>query len=386
MVSGVGQQGRESSVTQKPEGHDARMQAVYEHLYQDRYQFKANEIANAEKLIVKNLGEMGLTQEFLKDRTVMDMGTGRQAVAFSRLGAKAVYHFDVSPVPVDALGRLAHDDPQFANIRSRLADVCLPIRLDASDGLDLVYLVGILQHLHDPRQAMVNILPVVNREGYVYFRNYRSGTLNMLVVDFLRRLVSRKAGDAFAAHFARRYPAFRLHQDNTHQSILARFYTSLYDHLFVPVLRLYDPRLIDGFFQGAGFVPIVDHACTAYDHNLDMVLGGIGISLYYQLRPGRVSRTMPPFPQCIDQLSGLNYNEPYIRRTVGLMMTVLDRAARLSLVEIFDLAIDAYWAAFGHALYAFYNSTNEVPTREIASTDEAAHRQLNDLLGPLASA
>lgn len=371
-------------LTYKSQDHDSRMRAVYEHLYQDRYHFKANEIANAEALIVKNLGEMGLTPAFLKNKQVMDMGTGRQSVAFSRLDAKTVFHFDISPMPVKALTGLASEEPRFANIRSRLIDICLQESLGVPDGLDLVYLVGILQHLHDPGQAMINILPAVNMGGYIYFRNYRNGTLNMLVVNFLRRFLPQDAGEAFAAHFARRYPAFSLYRDNTHQNVLARFYTSLYDHLFVPVLNLYDPKHLDSFFRGAGFEPMFDHCGPVYDHGKDMALGGTGISLYYQRRRSMASAP-PPFPRPVDQLAGFDYAESFIRRTVELMTSVLRRADDLSIDQAFDLAIDAYWAPFGHALYTFYNAGKEVPDREIATTSEAAHRQLQALLAPLAA-
>lgn len=370
-------------MTQKPPDHDTRMRAVYEHLYQDRYHFRANEIANAEAMIVKNLGEMGLTPAFLEGRLVMDIGTGRQSVAFSRLGAKGVFHFDISPVPVEALTGLAVEDPRFANIAAALMDICLPVALDVPDGLDLVYLVGILQHLHDPGQAMTNILPVVNPGGYVYFRNYRSGTLNMLVVDFLRRFVPRDASEAFATHFMRRYPSFSLHRDDAHRNVLARFYISLYDHLFVPVLHLYNPQQLDSFFRNAGFEPMVDHYGPVYNHESDMVLGGIGISLYYQRRRSAPVE-IPPFPRPVDQLTGLNYAEPFTRRTVELMTKVLSYRDNLSINQVFDLAIDSYWAPFGHALYTFYNAAKEVPDREIASTGEAAHRQLQTLLAPLA--
>lgn len=369
----------DSVLSRKAENHDVRMQAVYEHLYQDRYRFKTNEVANAEALIVKNLGEMGLMPAFLHGQQVMDMGTGRQSVAFSRLGAKTVFHFDISPVPVEALTGLAAEEPRFANIRSQRVDICLPADLDVPGGLDLVYMVGILQHLHNPGQAMVNILPVVNPGGYVYFRNYRSGTLNMLVVDFLRRLVPRDAGEAFANQFAYRYPGFLLHHDNTHQNVLARFYTSLYDHLFVPVLNLYNPRQLDGFFREAGFEPVIDYCGPIYNHDNDMVLGGTGISLYYQRRRHGAAE-LPPFPRPVDQLAGLDYAEPFIRRTVELMTIMLERADRLSLSQILNFAIDAYWAPFGHALYTFYNAAKVAPDREIAATGHTAHCQLHKLL------
>lgn len=363
--------------------HDRQMRDVYAHLYQDRYQFKPNEVQNAQEILVKNLGEFGMTAADLRGKAVMDMGTGRQSVAFHRLGAARVFHFDISPVPVRALTDLAGSDPAFANIRSRQLDMCEPNDLAVPGGLDFCYLVGILQHLHNPAVALDNVLPHVNAGGRVFFRNYKSGTLNMLVVEAARRFVPLDSGEAFAAHFQRRFPRFGLHGDVTHGDPLARLYTSLYDHLYVPVLNLYDPCAVDAYFAARGFWVPVRQEHRAYDHECDMVLGGIGVSLYYQRTNVPQRAPEVAFPRPVSQLADIAYADPEASAAVALLRDFAVGAAdRLSIEQRFDVAIDLYHAVWSYALYRFYNRDGLAPEpgMPVASSAAEAYARIRERL------
>lgn len=367
----------------KANDHDAQMRDVYAHLYQDRYHFKPNEVRNAEEILLKNLKEFGLDASDLAGKSVMDMGTGRQSVAFNHLGAGKVFHFDISPNPVRALNALAQSDKAFANIQSRQLDMCEPNDLAVPGGLDFCYLVGIMQHLHNPAVACANIINQVNPGGRVYFRNYKSGTLNMLIVECLRRFIPLDAGEDFAAHFRNRFPRFVADQDTTHGDPLARLYVSLYDHLFVPVLNLYDPCAVDAYFASRGFWVPVAQGHRAYDHNADMHLGGIGISLYYQ----RISQTqrpsMVPFPQPVSQLDHIEYTTPEAKAAVDALRALAQDAKTWNMDKRLDMAIDLYHVVWAHALYTFYNKNGLSPEAgmQAAHSDLEAYTLIRNRIG-----
>ena len=58
--------------------------------------FNSNSIKVYEEEVKMNLIKMGLNLNWLKNKHIMNIGTGRESIAFSNLGAKKVSHFDIS--------------------------------------------------------------------------------------------------------------------------------------------------------------------------------------------------------------------------------------------------------------------------------------------------
>lgn len=80
----------------KNKTHDTQMSAVYDHIYQSFYAFEKEAMKATRNLILKNLGEIGLSISELPSINVLNVGTGREALVFHELGAKQIFHFDVS--------------------------------------------------------------------------------------------------------------------------------------------------------------------------------------------------------------------------------------------------------------------------------------------------
>ena len=75
---------------------------------------------------------------------VMDVGTGRQSLSLSMLGAKSVDHYDLSKAHVERFSQLLNDKYSHLNIKTHNLDLCesaLPI-----EKYDFVYLSGIVHH------------------------------------------------------------------------------------------------------------------------------------------------------------------------------------------------------------------------------------------------
>src|SRR5687767_8175079 len=54
-------------------------------------------VASYERSMRRDLARSGIPVEALADWHIMDVGTGRQALAFLKMGAGRVSHYDISP-------------------------------------------------------------------------------------------------------------------------------------------------------------------------------------------------------------------------------------------------------------------------------------------------
>jgi len=79
------------------------MTDTYSDIYQDQYSLNNKVLNYTTKIIKKNLLEMGISLQELKKMKVLNIGTGIETVTFRKLGAKKVYHFDISQKAVNAV-------------------------------------------------------------------------------------------------------------------------------------------------------------------------------------------------------------------------------------------------------------------------------------------
>lgn len=116
--------------------------------------------------ITTDMAKSGISLEKIKDFDMMDVGTGRQAVTFSNLGAKKVNHFDISPENVERVKQYIAAHPE-----SRLTTTCADLVEDKlpSEVFDLVYLNGIVQHFSNVERGLLNCMQAVKMGGYFGF-------------------------------------------------------------------------------------------------------------------------------------------------------------------------------------------------------------------------
>ena len=121
---------------------------------------------------------LGINVDDLKRWTVLNIGTGREAVVFSSLGAKIVEHYDLSEQHVKQTKDYA-EKMDLVNLKSFQADVVmetLPVEM-----YELVYTNGVVHHFSDPVKGIVNLVNSLKKKGYMYLRFYRSGTFKWFV-------------------------------------------------------------------------------------------------------------------------------------------------------------------------------------------------------------
>lgn len=342
----------------KSDSHDKQMVEVYGHIYDHFYNFETGAMERASAIIGKNLSELGITTESLPSLCVLNIGTGRESLVFHQLGAGEIFHFDVSNRSVQNLQNLSQKDG-FRNIHSKQSDVCEASALCLDHVVDLVYLNGVLHHLHATGIAVKNIANSLRPFARIFFRIYRSGSLGFFVVDFIRRLINYEDFQLTSRMAAERF-------GNTADP--AGIYADVIDDFFVPVLKLFDPRQVDDFFLRNGFQVIMPRRFLEYDH-ADTGTGGQGWSLYYEYMGGGTSQ-MPTgdFPGHIDQLHGIDYSEFFIKKTVNMMDAILERVGQMTTSSRIELALRLYEAS-------------QTYRRESHATGHENHERLQEILG-----
>jgi SAM-dependent methyltransferase len=119
----------------------------------------------------------------LENMTVLDIGTGRQALEFQKMGAKKVYHVDISRSHIENTKQYCAKH-NIENIESKQLDLTkdkLP-----ENTFDLVYAAGIYQHLMPPQKGLVNFAQSLKVGGRLYMGFYRSGDWRWFVVSLIR--------------------------------------------------------------------------------------------------------------------------------------------------------------------------------------------------------
>ncbi len=314
--------------------HDIKMRDVYAHIYTDFYKLETSTLSHAQEIIGKNLKEMSISHEEIKRMNVFNIGPSREAIALHSLGARAVYHFDISEIAVGSILKLKEQNSCFGNIYSRQTDICLKQDLSIGEKIDMVYLAGVLHHLYDPKTAIQNIFRPLSVKPKLFFRIYRSGSLAFFIVDFIRKFIGWSDKDMVINIFQEKF------KDKGQAADF--LYKDMYDDFFVPVLKLYDPEKVNAFFHKYGLEPITGQKFPKYDH-ADTSASGQGWSLCYGGRDFKYNGSInTEFPGHVDQMTGINYQESHIRSTIKLMEQFLKLCNILPMQLKVNTALDLY--------------------------------------------
>ena len=144
---------------------------------------------NAASYITHSLKILGLSQEGdLRGMNVLNIGTGREALIFQKLGADHVTHLDIARQNLENTQRYAKrmGFQNVSTIHGDVENVKLPL-----ERYDLIFLAGIYQHIQTPARALVNLSRTLASGGRMYLGFFRSGEWKYFIVDAIRHLISR---------------------------------------------------------------------------------------------------------------------------------------------------------------------------------------------------
>lgn len=270
-------------------------------------------IDSYKKSIIKDLLKSGIPADSLKHYNVLDIGTGRQAIAFNALGADFVSHFDLSECNVERMKLFIGDNALYGKISTENAD--LVERILPQEEFDLVFLHGIVQHFSHTGKGLLNCLNAVKPGGYVSLYFYRSGAFFNFLVYLIRDLI-KEVGD---------YREFYIN------SILLftadcrpdRFVSDIMDSLFVPHMHLYTPNSYIEFVEACGFEIVSSSKLDPFGKAVDHIYAYPSVVLTCRKTAkikadSGIEEILSP-GKSVNQLNAANYGEcdQYIIKTVN---------------------------------------------------------------------
>ena len=354
--------------------YEKNMQEVYDKLYPERHNFNPKLIEYEKKKIEKNIKEMGLKISDLKKMCIFNTGTGLESIIFHELGAKKIYHYDISDTAVGNLNHLRNTNPKFHNLYSEKINL-VEDKLSTPEGIDLVYLQGVAHHFSDCKKGLENIFSNLNKDARIFMRNYRTGTLIFFVADFIRKFINYDCMIDFDKVCHERFGDFPSQADWT-----SNLYTNIcglsFDHFFVPTLHLHDTKELNNYFESNGFQNLLPQTVPEYNHGNFTDSAQTNTSFVYAKMTDRTDKFDGKFPEHIDQLSDITYREKYIIQTVEMMKKALPKLKTISNVEKIKLAVELFFIADTYRFIKFYlNGKHNIDEKkfELLSSVEGIH-------------
>jgi len=137
----------------------------------------------------RQLSAIGLYASRLRGMRILECGgTGRDALAWIRLGAEHVTHVDLSIENIERLRDFAKSKG-IANLSAVHADLLVADLPEQA--FDIVRSRGVLHHLGDPGLGLARYAAWTKVGGLLHFNAYRSGTFYYYGIQQLRRIVVR---------------------------------------------------------------------------------------------------------------------------------------------------------------------------------------------------
>jgi len=138
--------------------------------------------------ILRDLCRMKI-QNHIKNMNVLDVGTGRQALAFCDLGVKKVDLYDISKNNIRNFKKFNKNYSKIIN------SYCMDIGSDSffkiNKKYDLIYLHGVIQHVENPIKVIRNLSLKLEVNGFLWFYHYQLGSFETILSYLVKFLVNK---------------------------------------------------------------------------------------------------------------------------------------------------------------------------------------------------
>ena len=310
---------------------------VYSKIYHDRYKYHPNQTVYTTKLILKNLKQAKIKKIEFKDMNIMNIGTGVEAVVFNRLGAKKIYHFDLSNRAVNNLKQLSKKK-KYKNIYSKRKNVVRE-KIKTSEKINFVFLQGVIHHFSNVENGLQNIINNIDLNGKIFLRIYKSGSLGYFYVDFIRKFLDLKSINLFDKIFKKRFKLVTNSSGQVRSDFITYLYNHCIDNIFVPSVFLIERKSLQKFFKINGFKNIYKGEAEEYFHNDLYNKKFSSISYIFQKESNLKYKNIKI--NHVDQLS-IRYKEENIKKLVSFLKKNLNDIKKLNLKKKINLAIDLF--------------------------------------------
>jgi len=216
-------------------------------------------IAGYKRSILVDLQKAGIPRNKIKNYKIMDVGTGRQAIAFYSLGAKEVNHYDFSPEFVKQMKLFIESNSLQDKIKTECVDLIK--YAPPKNNFDLVFLHGITPCFSNVAVGLTHCLEAVKQGGYISLYFFRSGTFLNFTVYLIRDLIK-----GIGNHKEYFINSILLYSDNGRANY---FVSSIMDHLFAPNSHLYTAKSYFDFVNECGFEVVSSSKLDPFGKDVD---------------------------------------------------------------------------------------------------------------------
>jgi hypothetical protein len=279
-----------------------------DHVYQDLDSFSV--IEGYQKSMKLDLQKAGISLESLHHSHVMDVGTGRQALVFEKLGARNVNHYDFSPQNVENLSRYIETHSLSKRIQTQYSDLVEDVLPE--EKFELIYLQGIVQHFSHTGIGLKNCIQALKKKGHLWLYFYRSGTWPMFLKFMIRDLLEGQSNmDEYYLH------SVLNHSDDALPNFRV---SSNMDNFFASHMHLYEANTYVDFIQQCGLEiqssSRLDPYGKAVDHEHAYQAAVITCRKVNSVDLHHISVDSLSPEQSVDQLAEHHYSSPVIIESI----------------------------------------------------------------------
>ena len=213
------------------------------------------------KSIIDDLKKTKINLNKVKCPKILDIGTGRQALALYEIFKGKIYHYDINKKNVQNLKKIISKKKLRKKIISKAVDVVKFNKFN-KDYFDLVYLQGIVQHFSRPEIGIIKLLRTIKKGGYAWIYFYKSGTFMQFCNFALRDIFHR-------SNIINKISIKSLNTiiKNSKKIIGTKkkdlfIFDSFVDSLFVPYAWLFEYKNIRKAFKNSNFKIIKEVTCS----------------------------------------------------------------------------------------------------------------------------
>ncbi len=221
----------------------------------DDYFFSKENILITSKLIKKNLKKMSITNNDLRNKTIMNVGSGREVLGLLKFKPKEIFHYDISHYNIKRFKKYIKTNNLNKIIKSKQLDLSknsLPIKK-----FDFIYLHGIIQHVDHVDKAVKNLILSMKLNGKMWFYFYRPGSLNVFLGSLQRKLLKNIK--------------IRKFQNFLQKKFERNFIDGMMDDCYVPNRQLFYPITYNKSFEKNFLINTGNTFLKNYSHKVDFL-------------------------------------------------------------------------------------------------------------------
>ena len=217
--------------------------------------FSKKNIFHTTKIIKKNLKKMSISENDLKDKMIMNVGSGRESLGLLKFKPKKIFHYDISRQNIKRFSNYIAINNLETLITSNELDLSknnLP-----KNKFDFIYLHGIIQHTDHVNRSLKNLILSMKLNGKMWFYFYRPGSLNIFLGSIQRYLLKNK-----------KIKTFKKFSD---KGFKKNFVDGIMDDCYVPNRQLFYPSTYNKNLRKNGLINFGNTFLKNYDYKVDFL-------------------------------------------------------------------------------------------------------------------